>query len=308
MAWKSPTPARRGTWCRGTWKWHQRRGGARRPGEYQGWRTHQRWRRRQQGGQRRDRQRGRHGGRRGNLISGNGGNGVEITDVGTTGNPVRGNFIGINSRGTAALGNAGGWRAHRGARAALTVGGTAFFTDNVISGNSVDGVDITDAGRRGTRWRGTTSAPMRESTADLGNIQGGVLIRNGATGTTVGVGSPKALSGNVISGNGGDGVEITDAGTTGNQVQGNYIGINSRATVLEIPGMAYSSPLAPPTTHSGQPHELRPQRHLRQRRRRRADHRCRHDGEPGAGNFSAWTPAASPPSATPATACLSPAR
>src|SRR5262249_47367018 len=41
----------------------------------------------------------------GNVISGNTGTGITITDSGTTGNLVKGNYIGTNVAGTAALGN-----------------------------------------------------------------------------------------------------------------------------------------------------------------------------------------------------------
>jgi hypothetical protein len=40
-----------------------------------------------------------------NVISGNKGNGVEITDAGTDGNVVAGNYIGISTDGTVAIGN-----------------------------------------------------------------------------------------------------------------------------------------------------------------------------------------------------------
>jgi hypothetical protein len=62
--------------------------------------------------------------------------------------------------------------------------------------------------------------------ADLGNGGVGVYVL-GATNTVGGTGSNAR---NLISGNGLDGVRIIGSGATGNQVQGNYIGINAAGT------------------------------------------------------------------------------
>jgi hypothetical protein len=55
------------------------------------------------------------------------------------------------------------------------------------------------------------------------NVGPGVLIQNQASANTIGA----AKAGNVISGNGGDGVTITGAGTTGNNIFANSIGVTS---------------------------------------------------------------------------------
>ena len=89
-----------------------------------------------------------------NIISGNTGNfaepsGVTIRDIGTNGNQVRGNWIGLASDGSA-LGNTGGSSA--GTPGILIsdgatpndIGGTSIDSGNTISNNSGDGIRLVD--------------------------------------------------------------------------------------------------------------------------------------------------------------------
>ena len=78
---------------------------------------------------------------RGLVINRFGGDGIEITGSGASNNAVLGNFIGTNAAGTAALGNGTGVVIDNGA-SNNTIGGTGAGAGNVISGNSVDGIDI----------------------------------------------------------------------------------------------------------------------------------------------------------------------
>src|SRR5206468_12875410 len=59
----------------------------------------------------------------------------------------------------------------------------------------------------------------------LGGQSNGVIINGGATNVTIGGNALGA--GNVISGNGGYGVQIVEAATSGNQVEGNIIGLDA---------------------------------------------------------------------------------
>ncbi len=82
--------------------------------------------------------------------------------------------------------------------------------------------------------RATTSArtpPVRRRSPTGGN---GVAIA-GAVGNTIG--GTTTGAGNVISGNTGDGVDITGSGTTGNILEGNYIGINAAGTSALLNGV-----------------------------------------------------------------------
>jgi len=157
----------------------------------------------------------------GNLISGNGSDGVEISGAGTTGNLVQGNLIGTTLTGNAPLANAVNGVAIDDGAANNTVGGTAAGTRNVISGN-FDGVQITDKGTTGNLVEGNFIGTNAAGTGGLGNKFEGVAIMAGATKNTVG--GTAAGARNLISGNLTIGVGISGLGTTGNRVQGNFIG------------------------------------------------------------------------------------
>ena len=86
----------------------------------------------------------------GNLISGNTGDGVEITGSGTTGNLVAGNFIGTDWTGTVAIGNGTGVEVDSSATG-NTIGGVTSTpgtgAGNLISGNADNGVVIDGTGQ-----------------------------------------------------------------------------------------------------------------------------------------------------------------
>ena len=149
----------------------------------------------------------------GNLISGNGGAGVELAG---SGNTVLGNRIGTDAPGTAALGNSGAGVLVGGDN--NLVGGTTAAARNVVAGNAGFGVD---AGRgTGNLVQGNFIGTDAGGTAALGNTAGGVHVG----GSKNVIGGTAAGARNVVSANGGPGVEIDGFGTQGNQVQGNFIG------------------------------------------------------------------------------------
>ncbi len=79
-----------------------------------------------------------------NVISGNTGDGVEITGTGATGNVVAGDFIGTDITGTLASPTTDGVEIDTVA-SANTIGGTTAAARNIISGNTDAGVEIDDA-------------------------------------------------------------------------------------------------------------------------------------------------------------------
>ncbi|AWM41150.1 FG-GAP repeat protein [Gemmata obscuriglobus] len=160
-----------------------------------------------------------------NVISGNVREGVVIQGSGASGNVVAGNHIGTNAAGTAPLGNATGVYVLAGA-ANNTIGGTATGARNVISGNTSGGVVLQDAGTTGNLIAGNYIGIDAGGTTAVPN-PAGVLI-NGAANNTVG--GTVAGARNVISGNASHGVSIQSPGTTGNVVQGNFIGTNAAGT------------------------------------------------------------------------------
>jgi hypothetical protein len=157
------------------------------------------------------------------IISGNMDSGIAIADTGTSGNVVEGDYIGTNSSGTAPLGNALAGVYLSGSASGNTIGGTAAGAGDVISGNGTSGVYVisgsanTTAGDRiGTDATGTQRLP---------NALDGVRLGLQATRNTIG--GTTAAARNVISANGEDGVQIDDAGATGNVVEGDYIGTDA---------------------------------------------------------------------------------
>src|SRR5262249_39179862 len=115
------------------------------------------------------------------------------------------------------------------------VGGQTILARNLISGNSGPGIEIRDPGTAGNRVEGNFIGSDGAGTVPLGNNLG-VQIALGATDNRIG--SPAA--GNLISGNRKSGVAIQDAGTTGNQIQGNYIGTNANGSAALVPGVGFS--------------------------------------------------------------------
>lgn len=158
----------------------------------------------------------------GNLISGNGANGVSIGDTNTSGNVVQGNLIGTTMAGTGSLTN-NSWGVYivSGASANL-IGGNSPAARNVISGNGQDGIFLYGAGTSSNNIFGNYIGVTINGTAPLPNGHSGVTIINGASANNIG--TPDTATRNIIAGNLGDGIFISSRGTASNSIQGNFIG------------------------------------------------------------------------------------
>ncbi len=168
----------------------------------------------------------------GNVISGNTLQGIYLTDAGTSNNTIAGNWIGLNTAGTARIANGtSGIEAGNGAPNNL-IGGTTAAARNVISGNTERGVFFynTSGNRVSGNYLGTNAA----GTAAVGNINNGVEVQSGGTFNTIGGTAPG--SGNVISGNVGRNVLIDFGGADNNVVAGNFIGLNAAGTAAIVNG------------------------------------------------------------------------
>jgi hypothetical protein len=177
-----------------------------------------------------------------NVISGNGSVAVLVLNSSGASNRIQGNYIGTDATGMSAIPNQIG----------VVVGdditplGNAdnfIGTDsdglndateaNVISGNTLDGVTLTQAGSSNNRVSGNFIGTNASGTSALGNGREGIAVRNGASTNIIGTnadGVSDVLERNIISGNAGHGVFITDAGSNGNLVRGNRIGTNAAGT------------------------------------------------------------------------------
>jgi parallel beta-helix repeat protein len=189
-----------------------------------------------------------------NVISGNAGSGILLS--GSSGNVVAANRIGTNARGTAAIGNGGnGITLTRGA-SDNEIGGTA-FTDtatgqvnnptgdkgtvtpvfvvpplgNLISGNARNGV-LVNAGSRKNVLNGNFVGTTANGDAAIGNGSNGVWIDRANGNSLVGckfVNNPFVYY-NVLSGNGRNGLRITNSNNV--VVQGDFLGIGANNTVI----------------------------------------------------------------------------
>jgi len=154
-----------------------------------------------------------------NLISGNTGYGLQIGTVNYLSHEIRGNFIGTNLAGNAALPNMGGIYIQTDAN----VGGAGSGDGNLISGNIGHGVQAAGGLLSVQANRiGTTATGM----AALGNQGDGIRI--GPNRASIYIGGVGA--GNVIAGNTGHGIQSIedDPFMSANQeVQANYIGLGA---------------------------------------------------------------------------------
>ena len=161
----------------------------------------------------------------GNLISGcPTGYGVVLGDQGCTANMILGNRIGTNAAGTAALANGAGMLIYNGAHA-NQIGGGSPGQGNLISGNAAEGIDFLEATATQNLVLGNRIGTTADGGAALPNKAAGIQLQTGAHDNIIGgVGSGM---GNLISGNGGDGIAILSSDTNGTQILGNRIGMNA---------------------------------------------------------------------------------
>jgi uncharacterized repeat protein (TIGR01451 family) len=162
-----------------------------------------------------------------NVISGNSGDGVYLLGATSTGNSVRGNYIGTNLAGTAALANGTNGVQVETSGASNTIGGTAAGSKNVISGNANHGVWLFNSSSQVVQ--GNFIGTNRAGTAAVANQQHGIHVTGGATSNTVG--GTSAAARNVISGNLLAGVRVA-SGCDGITIQGNSIGVDSTGAAL----------------------------------------------------------------------------
>lgn len=160
----------------------------------------------------------------GNVISGNGSAGVNIT-TNASFNTVVGNLIGTDVTGSVALRNfLSGISINNGN--ANQIGGANAGAGNVISGNLQHGIQLT-GGTLGNSIQGNLIGVNASGTSALANGANGITL-SGSSSNLIGgtVGGAR----NLVSGNGIYGINIQLATDSGNQVQGNYIGTDITGT------------------------------------------------------------------------------
>ena len=143
---------------------------------------------------------------------------------------IEGNFVGTDPTGTIDRGNgSGGVDIEGDGVSQAVVGGTTPASRNLISGNARDGLFMggSFSGRQADSMRvqGNYVGTDRSGTRDLGNDGIGIAI---AAASNMTVGGTTAASRNVVSGNGGVGVDLVVA--SGTKILGNRIGTTASGT------------------------------------------------------------------------------
>ncbi|MDQ3545275.1 MAG: right-handed parallel beta-helix repeat-containing protein [Verrucomicrobiota bacterium] len=156
---------------------------------------------------------------RGLVVNRFAGNGIRLE---STDNHLEGNLIGTDATGTASSGNGkNGVEIFESAE--NFVGGTTAAARNVISGNGSNGVMIDGEGGANLVQGNFIGTDVTGKIA-LGNSGTGVVVQNAGTNT---IGGSTSTAGNVISGNGDDGIFISGALSGLTTVIGNFIGTQS---------------------------------------------------------------------------------
>src|SRR5262249_7844682 len=162
------------------------------------------------------------------LIINNFTSGIAVRIQSSNNDGIAGNYLGTNAAGTAALGNQVGVYIQIGTN--NRIGGTVAADRNIISGNSVDGIQLDGSagGNNANIVRGNYIGLNAAGTAGLGNAGQGVAMLSGLTNATMGataVGGANLLSAKK------KGVVNGAATQTGILAQGNLIGPDSSGTV-----------------------------------------------------------------------------
>jgi hypothetical protein len=163
----------------------------------------------------------------GNVISGNNQYGIWIKSNDTNSNEVAGNFIGVDSSGTNARSNEVGVLISVGARYNKIGDGTD-MGKNVISGNTVNGIQITGTNTTSNEVMGNIIGLNLTGMAAVANGSAGIQIDSGANYNMIG--GDASSEGNIISGNTGFGIYILQSNTNNNEINNNIIGLDLNRT------------------------------------------------------------------------------
>ncbi|MCP4166699.1 MAG: hypothetical protein GY759_12510 [Chloroflexi bacterium] len=146
-----------------------------------------------------------------NLISGNKGNGLEMRGPSTANNTTTGNKIGVGKSGRYGIAN--------GENGVLVAYGAHdnSVTDSLISANQKNGIEILFGDTHTNLIQGNHIGVDARGDGILGNWDNGIEISGGRNNT---------LLGNLIGGNGDNGIYALSSSSHNNQILANFIGTN----------------------------------------------------------------------------------
>jgi hypothetical protein len=159
-----------------------------------------------------------------NIISGNNGAGIVIQGIASSNTTLRGNYIGVGAGGTEDVGNTGNGITLT-STTSMTVGGTVSGAGNLISGNSGIGISLNVA--TAITIQGNTIGLNATGGTALSNNQG-IVLQDSSDNV---IGGTTAAARNLVSGNVAEGIVVRGASSSNNQIQGNYIGLNTGGTL-----------------------------------------------------------------------------
>ncbi len=157
-----------------------------------------------------------------NVVSGNV-EGITLWDIGSTGNLVRGNYVGTNPAGSGAIPNRDGIVVYGPKN---TIGGTQAGAGNLVSGNTSNGIMLAGPLANENLVQGNRVGTDAAGSAALGNAEAGASVGPGSDNV---IGGTESGARNLLSGN-KYGVLMWSPEADGNVVQGNYIGTNAAGT------------------------------------------------------------------------------
>jgi len=162
-----------------------------------------------------------------NVLSGNSQYGIIMTSN-TTGNAVLGNYIGTDASGYLMVSNELGGVLLADGAMGNTIGGTNAGAGNLISGNLGNGILLRGSNVVNDTIQGNFIGTDVTGANALANTVAGVTVDTGSSSNLIG--GTVAGARNVISGNGlpyDYGVIIAGPGTSGNVIEGNYVGLDA---------------------------------------------------------------------------------
>jgi uncharacterized repeat protein (TIGR01451 family) len=155
----------------------------------------------------------------GNVISGNLTVGVTVQGALTTGNIIKGNYIGTDLSGMSDVGNTGSGVLL--SAPSTDVGGVTAAERNIISGNGAHGIYITSADGTNISVLGNYIGTNATGAGGVANNASGVAIANSGTNNVIGgtgAGEPNLVAYNLQSG-----IRVDSTANAGNQIVGNSI-------------------------------------------------------------------------------------
>lgn len=139
----------------------------------------------------------------------------------SSGNLIRGNYIGTDVTGMLARGN-GQYGVFVWNVSSNLIGGASVVDRNVIAGGNETGVYLLNG--IGNSIQGNYIGVNAAGDSGLSNRNNGITVFTSPANT---IGGPAPGAGNLVSGNGGSGINLNGSASTGNVVQGNYVGVNA---------------------------------------------------------------------------------